>query len=89
MDVEYRFSGTLLISFFMIEVYICFQNAARLLISMNANVIGSMLTWKFLKENWDKLTKIHPVAEFTMREIIRSCLCKFLYFYFHDVFCIN
>jgi len=46
------------------------QNIASALVPMFTTTVGSKLTWKFLRDDWNKLIAITPVSGETMRKLV-------------------
>ncbi|XP_076825542.1 endoplasmic reticulum aminopeptidase 1-like isoform X2 [Clavelina lepadiformis] len=54
------------------------QSASSLIVSLTSNMVGGSLTWRFVKQHWDEIVKLHPVASFAMRSIVLHCLTTIL-----------
>nr|CAB3243182.1 endoplasmic reticulum aminopeptidase 2-like [Phallusia mammillata] len=50
------------------------QDSDKALAGLAQNLVGSALTWKFVRQNWDELLKLNPVSSYNMQRIIKSCL---------------
>uniref|UniRef100_H2ZMG2 Aminopeptidase n=1 Tax=Ciona savignyi TaxID=51511 RepID=H2ZMG2_CIOSA len=50
------------------------QDAATLVSGLTSNLVGGPVTWRFIRQRWEEITKIHSVASFSMRSIVKNCL---------------